>query len=135
MGVVSLGRLGGSRRIGGTHHDAESRPTLVYDDDCGLCARAVEFASRHGEFEVVGFSELTGDQRARLPDEYETCSHLLTDEDVYSCGASAEETLARLDHPAALPARAFRRLPARKPIRERLYRLVADNRARVGRLF
>ena len=128
MGVVSLGRLGGSRR------DSEARPTLVYDDDCGMCTRVVEFAASHGEFEVVGFSELASEQRSRLPEAYETCSHLLTDENVYSCGASAEETLARLDHPVALPARAFRRLPARRPARERLYRLVADNRARVGRL-
>ena len=135
MGVVSFGRLGGAQRIDEPRRYDESRPTLVYDDDCGLCAQTVEFAARHGEFEIVGFSELAGEQRARLPEEYETCSHLLTDEGVHSCGASAEETLARLDHPVALPARAFRRLPSRKPVRERLYRLVADNRSQFGRLF
>ena len=134
MGVVSLGRLGGLQRAERTRRNGETRPTLVYDGDCGLCTRITEFAARHGEFEVIGFSDLSREQRSRLPEEYETCSHLLTDEGVYSCGASAEETLVRLEHPVALAARGFKRLPARRPARERLYRLVADNRAQFGRL-
>jgi len=110
-------------------------PRLVYDDECGFCTWAVEYALARGEFEPVGFSDLTPDQLARLPENYENCSHLLTDDAVYSCGAGAEEIVRRLESPTAMPARAFRRLPFRGVVRERLYHLIADNRALFGRLF
>ncbi|WP_435334517.1 thiol-disulfide oxidoreductase DCC family protein [Haloarchaeobius sp. TZWWS8] len=111
-------------------------PTLVYDDDCGFCTWSARYAATHGEFETVGFSELTDEQLARLPTDFETCAHLFADGRVYSCGACAEEVLARLDTPAALPARVFGRLPerVRGPIREPVYRWVADHRAWWGKL-
>ena len=109
-------------------------PRIVYDDDCGFCTWAVEYADRRGTFDVVGFSNLSPDQRARLPDNYERCVHLLTDGRVYSCGAATEEILARLDAPIAFAARAFRHLPARERVREPLYRFVADRRSWFGRL-
>jgi hypothetical protein len=61
-------------------------PRVVYDDVCGFCTWCAEFAARHGDVEPVGFSELSADQLARLPDDYEDCAHLLTDDAVYSCG-------------------------------------------------
>ena len=105
-------------------------PRLVYDDDCGFCTWCADYADRHGEFEVVGFSELTPDQRARLPADYETCAHLLTDDAVYSCGAATEEIMARLDGVPRAVARAFRLLPegGRTRIREPFYRWAADRR-------
>ena len=109
-------------------------PRLVYDDDCGFCTWCAEFAAERGEFDLVGFSELTNDQVARLPAEYEECAHLLTDEAVYSCGEAIEETLARVETPSHLLALAFRQLPGHETVREPLYREVANRRALFGKL-
>lgn len=65
-----------------------ARPQLVYDDSCGFCIWATEFAVRYGPFEPISFSETTAAQRERLPEEYEECAHVLTDQGVYSCGES-----------------------------------------------
>ncbi|MCU4742274.1 thiol-disulfide oxidoreductase DCC family protein [Natronoglomus mannanivorans] len=113
---------------------ADPPPRLVYDDDCGFCTWCGEYAADRGEFDLVGFSELTPDQRARLPDDYEECAHLLTQDAVYSCGAAIEETLARIDSPVTWPVEGFRLVPHRDGIREPLYRLVADNRDLFGKI-
>ncbi|MCO8242703.1 MULTISPECIES: DCC1-like thiol-disulfide oxidoreductase family protein [unclassified Haladaptatus] len=113
-----------------------SSPRLVYDDDCGFCTWVAEYADAHGEFELVGFADLTPDQRARLPPDFQSCAHLLTDERVYSCGAAMEETLARLDDPSRYAVAMFRYLPesTREQIREPVYRWGADHRAWWGKL-
>lgn len=109
-------------------------PQLVYDDDCGFCTWCAEFAAERGRFELVGFSELSAAQRARLPPEYERCAHLLTGDRVYSCGEAIEETLARVETPSRLLALAFRRLPGSDRVREPLYRGVAERRGLFGRI-
>jgi hypothetical protein len=60
-------------------------PRFVYDD-CGFCTWWAEFFAAHADVELVGFSEMGDDLRARLPAEYEDCAHLVTDGAVYSCG-------------------------------------------------
>jgi len=112
----------------------DAPPRLVYDDDCGFCTRSAEFAAARGEFELVGFSELTPDQRARLPDDYENCAHLLTADAVYSCGEAIEVATARFGPPYSLAVAAFRAVPGSERAREPLYRLVADNRGLFGKL-
>ena len=112
----------------------EHPPRLVYDDDCGFCTWCAEFAARRGPFVLVGFSDLTPDQLARLPEEYEDCAHLLTDDAVYSCGEAIEEALTRVDSLARWPAEVFRFVPERSRVREPLYRLVADNRVLFGKV-
>ncbi|GAB3032652.1 DUF393 domain-containing protein [Natronobiforma cellulositropha] len=109
-------------------------PRLVFDDDCGFCTWCAEFAAVRGQFDLVGFSDLSPDQLARLPDGYDDCAHLLTDDAVYSCGEAIEEALTRVDTPARLPAEAFRLLPARAGVRESLYRTLADNRDLLGKV-
>ena len=111
-----------------------TRPTIVYDDDCGFCTWSAEYADRRGSFDVVGFSELTPELRERLPADYEDCVHLLVDDAIYSCGHAIEEVLARLDAPIRYPTAAFRRLPGRALVREPLYRLVANNRDLAGKV-
>ncbi|WP_458208506.1 thiol-disulfide oxidoreductase DCC family protein [Haladaptatus sp. NG-SE-30] len=108
----------------------------MYDDDCGFCTWSAEYADAHGDFELVGFSELTPDQRARLPADFEQCVHLLTDDRVYSCGAATEEVISRLDSPEHVAVELFRLLPdgTRARIREPLYRWVADHRAWWGKV-
>lgn len=109
-------------------------PRLVYDDDCGFCTWCVRQAAKRGEFEPVGFSELTPDQKARLPEDYEDCSHLLTDDTVYSCGEGMAEAIARFDTPARYLALAFRHVPGRERVLETGYRAVADNRGLFGKV-
>ena len=119
----------------GSDDDAGDYPArLVFDDDCGFCTWCANVGARHGPVETVGFQELSPDQLARLPDDYEDCSHLLTDDAVYSCGAAIERTL-ELDFPVLRPVfGALRMVPGYAALRERLYRWGADNRAWLGKI-
>jgi predicted DCC family thiol-disulfide oxidoreductase YuxK len=110
--------------------------TLVYDDDCGFCTWWADFFAQRSDFRIVGFSELTDDERERLPDDYETCSHLLADGEVYSCGASLEEALARSDlgEYAGPIVRFLRNFEDYERVRERGYRTVADHRSDFGEI-
>lgn len=111
-----------------------SPPTLVYDDDCGVCTRAARFVDRRAAIDIVGFSELTDDLRARLPPDYEDCAHFVTDETTYSCGAAMERAYERT---GLLPSRffpLFRRVPGYAPVREFVYRVVASNRPLISQL-
>lgn len=109
-------------------------PTLVYDDDCGICTRAALFIDRHADIEIVGFSDLTDELRARLPGAFERCAHLVTEEAVYSCGEAMERAYERTDLPPSSLLPLFRRIPGYDSIRERVYRIVANNRPLIGRL-
>lgn len=104
------------------------RPRLVYDDDCPFCTWAAEHAVRYGPFELVGNSEIPAELRERLPEEYEDCSHLVTDEAVYSCGESAERALERIFPLTTGVFAVLRRVPGYPDARERLYHLVSENR-------
>ncbi|AEH39434.1 thiol-disulfide oxidoreductase DCC family protein [Halopiger xanaduensis] len=111
-----------------------SPPTLVYDDDCGVCTRAARFVDRRAAINIVGFSELSDDLRTRLPPDYEECAHFVTDETTYSCGAAMERAYERT---GLLPSQLFplvRRVPGYVPVREFVYRVVASNRPSIGRL-
>ncbi len=111
-----------------------SPPRLVYDDDCGFCTWCAEWAVDHGTFDPVGFAELTPEDRERLPDDYENCVHLLTDDAVYSCGKATEEVLARSD---AAPSEVFdflRNFSDYERLRENLYRQVANRRDWLGKV-
>lgn len=107
---------------------SESTPRLVFDDDCGFCTWCAYFAERHGDVHPVGFTDLSPDQTARLPADWEDCAHLLTDDDVYSCGAAIEETLKR-DFGWLRPVFALLHLvPGYESLREWLYRWGANRR-------
>ncbi|MFB6187163.1 MAG: thiol-disulfide oxidoreductase DCC family protein [Halobacteriaceae archaeon] len=108
----------------------------MYDDDCGFCTWCVAYARKRGEFNIVGFSNLSEDLKERLPENYERCAHLLTDDTVYSCGKATEIAIAHLSSPLGILGRLFQTLPEniRKHIREPLYRLVADNRDVFGKI-
>lgn len=113
---------------------AEHPPRLVFDDECGFCTWCANFAARHGDVELVGFHELSPDQLARLPDDYERSAHLLTDDAVYSAGEAIERTLV-VDFPELEPVfDALGAIPGYEPLRERLYRWGADNRVLLGRI-
>lgn len=109
-------------------------PTLVYDDDCGVCTRAARFIGRHGYYDIVGYSELTGEIRAQLPPEFEQCAHLVTDTEVYSCGEAMERAYEHTGLLASSLLPLCRRLPGYGFIRDRTYRVVAGNRPLISRL-
>lgn len=111
-----------------------SPPTLVYDDDCGVCTRAARAVERRSRVDIVGFSELTPELRARLPDEFERCAHLVADGAVYSCGEAMERAFERTGLPPSRALPLLRRLPGYGTARERAYRAVARNRPLLGRL-
>lgn len=112
--------------------------TLVFDDDCGFCTWWARFVGERSDLRIVGFSGVTDDLRERLPDGYESCSHLVTDDAVYSCGASMEEAIARSEICRGLdlsePVGFFRHFEDYNRAREAGYRWVADNRGLLGRL-
>ena len=110
--------------------------TLVYDDDCGFCTWWADFFERRSEFRVVGFADLTDEERDRLPDDYEECSHLLADGEVYSCGESLEQALVRSDvgRDAAPVVRFLRNFEDYERLRENGYRAVADHRDVFGKI-
>lgn len=114
--------------------DTQTTPRIVYDDDCGFCTWTATFADRHGDFELVGFSELTREEKVRLPVDYERCVHLLADGDVYSCGEATEQVLARLDPTARQLFDVLRGFPGYAGTREKAYRWVADRRALWGKV-
>jgi predicted DCC family thiol-disulfide oxidoreductase YuxK len=109
-------------------------PTFVYDDDCGFCTWwADQFATRT-DLRIVGFAELDETLRDRLPDDYEDCAHLVTDDAVYSCGAAVEQALIRTERGGdAGPIVDFlRQFDDYEALRERAYRWVADRRDELG---
>ncbi|QCC59265.1 DUF393 domain-containing protein [Natrinema thermotolerans] len=111
-----------------------SEATLVYDDDCGFCTWWADFFDDRTDLRIVGFSDLSEDLLARLPEDYEECSHMVTDEGVYSCGASIEEAFRRTElvAPAGDAVGFLRQFEDYERFRERAYRWVADNRGRLG---
>ncbi|ADB63128.1 putative thiol-disulphide oxidoreductase DCC (plasmid) [Haloterrigena turkmenica DSM 5511] len=109
-------------------------PTLVYDDDCGVCTRAARFVDRRAAIDIIGFSELTPELRDRLPAEYEQCAHLVTERAVYSCGEAMERAYELTGLPPSRLLPLFRRIPGYESIREGVYRIVAENRPLISRL-
>ncbi|MFP8952857.1 DCC1-like thiol-disulfide oxidoreductase family protein [Natrialbaceae archaeon A-arb3/5] len=110
--------------------------TLVFDDDCGFCTWWAEYFEERTALRIVGYRDLTPELRERLPDDYESCSHLVTDDDVYSCGASIEEALVRTDvaDPLTETIGFLRHFEDYEKVREHGYRWVANNRDAWGQV-
>lgn len=106
-------------------------PRLVYDDDCGFCSWWAALVVDRG-VPVVGFSDVTEDDRERLPENYETCVHLLTDEAVYSCGEAVEQALVRAHLLPADLVEFLRQFADYESLRDEGYEWVADNRDKLG---
>lgn len=114
---------------------SSSQPQFVYDDDCGFCTWTAEFAANRSNVTLVGFSELSVRQRARLPSDYDTCAHLLVGGSVYSCGRAIEETLSQVYPTLNSVFGALRHVPYYPAFREAAYRFGANRRAWFGRVF
>jgi len=112
------------------------QPTLVFDDDCGFCTWWATVFAERDIVQLVGFSDLEPALEDRLPREYESCAHLVTDEAVYSCGASLEEVVRRADGTAPAPQLIdfLRQFEDYEQFREGTYRFIADHRDVFGQL-
>ena len=107
---------------------------MVYDDDCGFCTWCARQGVRYADLRAVGFSELTPEQRDRLPRDWRLATHLLTDDAVYTGGAAVERVLARM-HPTLNVAFAgLRRVPGYARLREACYRWGAERRDWWGKI-
>ncbi len=122
--------------MGGFLGTGMSEATLVYDDDCGFCTWWADYIAERSDVELVGFSELTEELLAQLPEDYEECAHLVVDDEVYSCGESIEQALGRSDLGVDFePLFQFcRQFDEYSRFREWAYREVADRRSLWGKI-
>ncbi|WP_435196963.1 DCC1-like thiol-disulfide oxidoreductase family protein [Natronomonas sp. EA1] len=114
--------------------DDTREATFVYDDDCGFCTWWADFFAEHSELGLVGFSELTDEEKQQLPENWEACAHLFADGETYSCGEAIERALARADvAPGSEQVFGFlREFKDYERLREILYREAADRRDLLG---
>ena len=110
-------------------------PKLVYDDDCRFCTWSATFAVRRSDVQPVrlsrvraGGSRLTDRERGRLPDGFEECAQLITDEAVYSCGAAMEESLVVAGVLPRSLVDFLRQFEDYEWLRETAYHLISNNR-------
>lgn len=110
--------------------------TLVYDGDCRFCVRSVDLVAswdRGGAIELVPFQR--AGVRERFPwiaeGAYKEAMQLVgPGHETWSGAAAAERLTALL--PGGRPLGCLFALPFARPLADRLYRLVARNRYRLG---
>jgi len=116
-------------------------PQLVYDDDCHLCTWSATFAVRRSNIQPVrlsrvqnGTSRLDDDERDRLPDGYEECAQLLTEDAVHSCGAAMEQSLIFAGVLPGSFVEGLRRFDGYERLRERGYHFLSNNRDHLAKV-
>lgn len=110
-------------------------PKLVYDDNCRFCTWSATFAVRRSDIQPVRLSRvqeresrLNDAERARLPEGYEQCAQLITDDAVYSCGASVEQSLVIAGVLPESLVDFLRHFEDYERLREASYHLLSNNR-------
>ncbi len=114
-----------------------ARPyTLVYDGDCRFCVRSADLVAtwdRGGTVEIVPFQR--GGVRERFPwipeSAFREAMQLVGPGNETRSGAAAAERLVRI-LPGGRPLGCVFALPFARPLADRVYRLVARNRYRLG---
>lgn len=81
-----------------------------------------------------GESRLSETERDRLPDDYDECAQLITEDAVYSCGAATEESLVIAGVLPRRPIRFFQRFSVYRWLRENFYHLLSNNRDIVSKV-
>ena len=110
--------------------------TLVYDGDCRFCVRSADLVAtwdRGGTVEIVPFQR--GGVRERFPwipeSAFREAMQLVGPGHETRSGAAAAERLVRI-LPGGRPLGCLFALPFARPLADRVYRLVARNRYRLG---
>lgn len=83
---------------------------------------------------VTGYSDADSALIDRLPEDWERCAHLVTDDAVFSCGEAMELAYLQTDHWGTGIVLVGRTIPGYSTLREVGYRVFANNRPLVGRL-
>ena len=116
-------------------------PKLVYDDTCRFCTWSATYAVRRSDVQPVrlsnvqsGESRLSDEERERLPDGYEECAQLITEEAVYSCGAATEQSLVLAGTLPPDLVDFLAQFEGYEALRERAYHLLSNNRDRIAPL-
>lgn len=105
------------------------RPTIVYDEQCDFCTGIAKRLSRKYTTALVGFEELTDEQKMMLPPDYQDCAHVIIDGNVYSCGEAVEALIvSQSNGPEKHFIELYHLLPFSETVRESVYTAVADNR-------
>lgn len=112
---------------------SDAQPLLLYDGECGLCERSVQFTIRHNSKQNVRFAALQSDvgqralEAAGLPAEYRDSLVLVDDARTHLKSKGAIRLARHLDWP-------WRALGATKviprPVRDWAYDFVAKRRFR-----
>jgi predicted DCC family thiol-disulfide oxidoreductase YuxK len=110
-------------------------PKLVYDDDCHFCTWSATFAVRRSSIQPVRLSRvqertsrLSDDERERLPEAYEECAQLITEDAVYSCGAATERSLVIAGVLPQPLVDFLRKFEDYERVRESVYHFTSDHR-------
>jgi predicted DCC family thiol-disulfide oxidoreductase YuxK len=110
-------------------------PKLVYDDDCRFCTWSATYAVKRSDVQPVrlsrvqnGESRLSDEERERLPDGYEECAQLITDDAVYSCGAATGQSLVLAGTLPKELVHFLRQFEDYERLREGVYHFLSDNR-------
>lgn len=118
-------------------------PKLVYDDSCHFCTWSATFAVHRSDIVPIRLSKvqnddtdsgLTDEERDRLPEDYDECAQLTTDEGEYSCGSAVEQALLRAD---VLPSGLVDALSGNAAYigaREGFYHFLSNNRDHVSKV-
>lgn len=114
----------------------EGRHTLIYDGECGICRRSVEWVRSQDREERI---ELLPYQDPRIPGRFpdippramEEAMQLVAPDGARWEGARAAERLLELLPGWRVLAPLFR-IPGVRPVARRVYRAVARNRRRLG---
>ena len=108
-------------------------PLVLYDGECGLCDRSVQFILGHDAEGLFRYATLQGEagrkylERAGLPADYRGSVILVDDAGVHTHSTAALRILRRLDGPASWMA-AGRFVP--RPVRDGVYNFIARHRFR-----
>jgi hypothetical protein len=110
-------------------------PKLVYDDDCHFCTWSATYAVKRSDIQPVRLSEvqkgrsrLSDDERARLPDGYEECAQLITEDAMYSCGEATEQSLVIAGTLPADIVEFMRQFEDYERLREAVYHFTSNHR-------
>ena len=106
-------------------------PLVLYDGECGLCDKSVQFILKHDRRGVFKFTTLQSEagrhylRDAGLPDDYRGSVLLVDDKGVHSHSTAALRIARRLDGAAGLIG-VGRVVP--RPLRDVVYNFVARHR-------
>ncbi len=110
-------------------------PVLLYDGDCGLCTRSVQFVLDHNGANSISFATLQSSIAAELCEPFDIDTTDLSSLVFIDAGKSyrmsdaSAQIATHLDRPWSLGAY-LRFVP--RVVRDAGYRLVAGNRTRLG---